>query len=61
MRGKVIGVCGIIAAVLVALAAILPGVVMADEYTAATMRLLRYEGTVEIEDASGAPRAKRSL
>ena len=33
MRGKVLGVCGIIAAALAALAAILPGVVMADEYT----------------------------
>ena len=41
---------------LAALAAILPGVVMADEYTATTMRLLRYEGSVEIQDASGAPR-----
>ena len=56
MRGKVLGVCGIIAAALAALAAILPGVVMADEYTATTMRLLRYEGSVEIQDASGAPR-----
>ena len=31
--------------------------VLADSYTSTTMRLLRFEGTVEIEDASGKPRA----
>lgn len=28
----------------------------AESYSASTMRLLHYEGTVEIEDAGGAPR-----
>ena len=32
---------------------LLTAAVMADTYTATTMRLLHYEGTVEIEDSSG--------
>ena len=34
-----------------------PQIALADSYTSTTMRLLHYEGTVEIEDASGKPRA----
>ena len=57
MRRKELSICVLIAAVIIALLFILPRAAMADEYTASTMRLLRFEGTVEIEDASGAPRA----
>ena len=42
---------------LVLLAGMFPHTALADSYTAATMRLLHYEGSVEIEDASGNPRA----
>ena len=35
----------------------LPAQVLAEDYTASTMRLLRHEGTVEITDASGKKRA----
>ena len=42
---------------LVLLAGLFPQIALADSYTSTTMRLLRYEGTVEIEDASGKPRA----
>ena len=35
---------------------LLPGVVLADSYTANTMRLLHYEGDVEVEDEAGNPR-----
>ena len=38
------------------LAVMVFGSAIAEEYTANTMRLLRYEGTVEIEDANGNPR-----
>ena len=41
----------------VLLAGMFPRTVFADSYTSATMRLLRYEGTVEIEDSAGKPRA----
>ena len=34
-----------------------PHTALADSYTSSAMRLLHYEGTVEIEDASGNPRA----
>ena len=57
MRRKELSICVLIAAVIIALLFILPRAAMADEYTASTMRLLLFEGTVEIEDASGAPRA----
>ena len=42
---------------LVLLAGLFPQIALADSYTSTTMRLLRFEGTVEIEDASGKPRA----
>ena len=42
---------------LVLLAGLFPQIALADSYTSTTMRLLHYEGTVEIEDASGKPRA----
>ena len=42
---------------LVLLAGLFPQTALADSYTSTTMRLLHYEGTVEIEDASGKPRA----
>ena len=42
---------------LVLLAGLYPQTALADSYTSTTMRLLRFEGTVEIEDASGKPRA----
>ena len=42
---------------LVLLAGLFPQMALADSYTSTTMRLLRFEGTVEIEDASGKPRA----
>ncbi|MER2025891.1 MAG: FecR domain-containing protein, partial [Lachnospiraceae bacterium] len=42
---------------LILLACMSPQIALADSYTSTTMRLLRYEGTVEIEDASGKPRA----
>ena len=42
---------------LVLLACMSSQTVFADSYTSTTMRLLRFEGTVEIEDASGKPRA----
>ena len=42
---------------LVLLACMSSQTVLADSYTSTTMRLLRFEGTVEIEDASGKPRA----
>ena len=41
----------------VLLISLFPYTALADGYTATTMRLLHYEGTVEIEDASGSPRA----
>lgn len=41
---------------LVLLAGLFPQIALADSYTSTTMRLLHYEGTVEIEDASGKPR-----
>ena len=41
----------------VLLAGMFPYTALADSYTSTTMRLLHYEGTVEIEDASGNPRA----
>ncbi len=45
---------------LVAAAAVLAlagfGTALSEEYTAGTMRLLHYEGTVEIENAAGSPR-----
>ena len=42
---------------LVLLMSLLPRTVLAEEqYTSTTMRLLHYEGTVDIEDASGKPR-----
>ncbi len=40
---------------LVLLAGLFPQIALADSYTSTTMRLLHYEGTVEIEDASGKP------
>ena len=42
---------------LVLLACMSSQTVLADSYTSTTMRLLRFEGNVEIEDASGKPRA----
>ena len=42
---------------LVLLAGLYPQTALADSYTSTTMRLLRFEGNVEIEDASGKPRA----
>ena len=42
---------------LVLLAGMFPHTALADSYTSSAMRLLHYEGTVEIEDASGNPRA----
>ena len=42
---------------LVLLTGLFPQIALADSYTSTTMRLLHYEGTVEIEDASGKPRA----
>ena len=42
---------------LVLLTGMFPHTALADSYTASTMRLIHYEGTVEIEDASGNPRA----
>ena len=42
---------------LILLAGLFPQIALADSYTSTTMRLLHYEGTVEIEDASGKPRA----
>ena len=42
---------------LVLLAGLSPQTALADSYTSTTMRLLRFEGNVEIEDASGKPRA----
>ena len=42
---------------LVLLTGLFPQTALADSYTSTTMRLLHYEGTVEIEDASGKPRA----
>ena len=42
---------------LILLAGMFPYTALADSYTSTTMRLLHYEGTVEIEDASGKPRA----
>ena len=42
---------------LVLLAGLFPQIALADSYTSTTMRLLHYEGTVEIEDSSGKPRA----
>ena len=41
---------------LVLLAGMFPSAVLADSYTATTMRLLHYEGKVEIEDSSGKQR-----
>lgn len=49
---------GVVVAVLViVLAVVLSYTAIADEYTATTMRLLRFEGSVEIEDAAGAARS----
>ena len=42
---------------LVLLVGMLSGTALAESYTASTMRLLHYEGTVEIQDASGGARA----
>ena len=42
---------------LILLAGMFPYTALADSYTSTTMRLLHYEGTVEIEDSSGKPRA----
>ena len=42
---------------LVLLACMSSQTVLADSYTSTTMRLLRFEGNVEIEDAAGKPRA----
>ena len=42
---------------LVLLAGLFPQIALADSYTSTTMRLLHYEGNVEMEDASGKPRA----
>ena len=42
--------------ILVVIFALCLGGALADSYTANTMRLLRYEGDVRIEDASGQPR-----
>ena len=42
--------------ILVVIFAVCLGGALADSYTANTMRLLRYEGDVRIEDASGQPR-----
>ena len=39
-----------------ALTALFTGAALAESYTATTMRLLHYEGDVQIEDASGNPR-----
>ena len=41
---------------LVLLTGMFPSAVLADSYTATTMRLLHYEGKVEIEDSSGKQR-----
>ena len=48
------GICACIAFV-VLLSGLFRFTVLADSYTSTTMRLLHYEGTVEIEDASGKP------
>lgn len=42
---------------LVLLVGMLSGTALAESYTASTMRLLHYEGTVDIQDASGSARA----
>ena len=47
----------LVAVIVIAAAVILSYTAIADEYTATTMRLLRFEGSVEIEDASGAARS----
>ena len=48
------GICACIAFV-VLLSGLFRFTVLADSYTSTTMRLLHYEGIVEIEDASGKP------
>ena len=55
--GSLLAIICACTAALVLLAGLFPYTAFADSYTATTMRLLRFEGTVEIEDASGNPRA----